>query len=494
MALIKPKGLKMLLSELAAILLYLAILVGIAIASFKKNQSSDQFILGGRSLNFWLTALAAHASDMSSWIFMGYPVVLFATGSVNIWLAVGLTLFMYINWQYIAPKIRVATEKYNALTFSTFFESRFHDTSGALRILTAIMSLIFYTIYISASFYGLGLLLETLFGFPYWLGLIIGVLIVTPYLFFGGYLTLAWTDFFQGLFLLTVILFVPFIATYHLGGWGNVSAQLTKVKFFNNLIPSYSIGGIITVFFIMMSWGLGYFGQPHIITKFMGIKNPKEIKKSKYVGMTWQVLILTSATFVGMVAIAYFKDGIHDQQLIFIDMVQSIFNPFVGTFILCAIIGATITHSDAQILVLSSSLTEDFYRRILRKQASSKELVLVSRLSILFVSIIAYFIALQRFSSIFRLVEYAWFGLGSAFGPLLIFALYSKSANKYGAYAGVISGGLIAAVWPVVNDLLSIDIPTLIPGFAISSFLIWSVSHLTKQKGQVHEEKIIDHQ
>ena len=477
----------MIITEILAIAIYLAILVGIAIASLKKNQTSKDFIIGGRGLNFWLTALAAHASDMSSWIFMGYPVVLFASGSSKIWLALGLIIFMFINWQWIAPKIRVATEKYDAMTFSSFFESRFADQSGGLRILTAVMSLLFYTIYISASFNGLGLLFETLFHFPYWIGLTLGVLIVTPYLFVGGYVTLAWTDFFQGLFLLLVILLVPAVATYHLGGIAPITSALDAKQFFASFIPHHSFKGFISVLFLMMSWGLGYFGQPHIITKFMGIRDVKEIKKSKRVGMSWQVLILGSATLIGMVAIAFFKDGIADQQLIFVNMVRAIFNPFVATFILCAMIGATLTHADSQLLVLASSLTEDFYKRIFRKNASSRELLAVSRISILIVAIIAYLIALHPNQSIFQLVEYAWFGLGSAFGPLLIFSLYSKRANKYGAYAGVISGGVIAAMWPLISE----TIPTLILGFGVSSLMIWLVSTFTQ--GRDHE-KVIDHQ
>lgn len=469
----------MLSPQFLAVSLYVLILIGIAFASYRKNLTSQEFILGGRGLNFWLTALAAHASDMSSWIFMGYPVALFVSGIFNVWLAVGLTVFMFINWQYIAPKIRIATEKFDSMTFSSFFESRFKDTSGALRILTALMCFLFYTIYISATFYALGLLFQTLFGFSYLIGLSIGVLVVIPYLFVGGYITLAWTDFFQGIFLLLVILIVPIVATLHLGGIDVVESALTKAHFFDNLIPSHSLAGYFAILFSMASWGLGYFGQPHIITKFMGIKNPKEIRKSKMIGMTWQVLILTSATFIGMVAVAYFQNGVDQSQLIFVKMVEKLFPTLIGSFILCAMIGAALTHADSQILVLASTLTEDFYKRIFRKNASSKELLIVSRFSVLFVALIAYFIAYNPLSSIFMLVEYAWFGLGSAFGPLVVFSLYSKTANKYGAYAGVISGGTVAAVWPLINKCFGMNVPTLIPGFLLSSLLIYLVSRFT---------------
>ncbi len=463
--------------ESLAILCYVFALLLIAIFSYKKNQSSTDFIIGGRKMNFWLTALAAHASDMSSWIFMGYPMKIFTTGFSNIFIAIGLIVFMFLNWKFVASKLRIETENYQAMTFSSFFESRFSDASGMIRLLSALISFIFYSIYISAGFYGLGLLLESLFQIPYSIGVTIGCLIVVPYLFVGGYITLAWTDFFQGLFLLVVIILVPIFAAYSIGGFSEIFIKLKEAHFFSGILPEVSFFGILMVISTFFSWGLGYFGQPHIVTKFMGIKNPKDTVKSKWVGMSWQTMTLFASTLIGMVAIEFFQGQNFDPQLIFVQMVKSLFSPFIAALILCAILGTTITLADSQILVLASSITEDLYKRILRKDASSRELVWVSRISILLVGFFSYLLALKKFSTIYQLVETAWFGLGSSFGPLLLFSLYSKKVTKQGAIAGMLTGSFLSICLPILNYFLYFDYPPMIGAFLGSCFAIVIVSH-----------------
>jgi sodium/proline symporter len=471
-------------SAFFAVACYILILILIGVLSKKKNQTSSDFMIGSRKMSFWLTAFAAHASDMSSWIFMAYPAVIYTIGLFNVWTAIGLTIFMFINWQFVAKKLRLATECYNSLTLPSFFESRFADTSGLLRIFTVLISFGFYTIYISSGLVALGILLETLFGLPYIIGMTIGVFIIVPYLFIGGYITLAWTDLFQGIFLLLAIVFVPFYALIHIGGFPALSLAIAQKTEYMGILPDTSWKTILTIIFTMCSWGLGYFGQPHIVTKFMGIKNPEEIHKAKWVGISWQIVSLTAATLMGLIGIAFFaKTGpLIDSQLVFINMALALFPAFLSAFILCAILGATITVMDSQILVLSSNLTEDFYKKILRKGASSKELLIVSRISVLIVALIAYLIACQTKSTIYTLVSYAWYGLGASFGPVVLFGLYSKKANRIGAWAGLISGSLIAAIWPLINKTMPLDVPTLIPGFLISSFTIWAVSSITQYK------------
>jgi sodium/proline symporter len=471
------------LYELAAVVCYFIILLGIGIVSYRRHMSAQDFIIGSRSLNYWLTALAAHASDMSSWLFMGYPAVVYAKGLISGWSAIGLIVFMFLNWQLVAPKIRVATEQYNSLTFSSFFESRLADTSGLIRVFTALMSFIFYTIYISSGLVGLGLLMETLFNIPYSIGILIGILIVVPYVFTGGYVTLAWIDLFQGIFLMGVILFVPIYILPSLGGWQGVAQVIQAKKLTLSLIPDFSAQTLLQILFMTAGWGLGYFGQPHIVTKFMGIKNVHEISKSKLIGMTWMVLSLTAATFVGLIAISYFSTkGIADPEQVFIEMVRDSFPAFLIGFILCAVIAATINAMSSQVLVLSSSIAEDFYKRIIRKDASSRELLLVSRLGVIIVAGIAFCIAYGKVSTIYSLVLYAWSGLGSSFGPLLLLSLYSDRINKYGAWAGILSGGIISAVWPYFNRFIPLEIPALLPGFCISFILILVVSAQTRNR------------
>ena len=437
----------MFLYELSAVVIYFAILLTIGLLSYRRHLSSTDFIIGNRSLNYWLTALAAHASDMSSWLFMGYPAVIFSKGLISGWSAIGLIIFMFFNWQLVAPKIRIATEQYNSLTFSSFFESRLADTSGTIRIFTAIMSLVFYTIYISAALVGLGILLETLFNIPYDLGISLGILVVIPYVFIGGYLTLAWIDLFQGIFLMCVILFVPFHILPKIGGWNHMIEVIQQKQLPVTLFPDFSKDTIWEIFSMMAGWGLGYFGQPHIVTKFMGIKNVHEISKSKWIGMSWMVIALFSATLVGLVGIAYFTHGLPNPEYVFIEMVKNTFPPFFVGFILCAVLAATINAMSSQVLVLSSNLTEDFYKKLIRKTAGSKELLIVSRAGVVFVALIAFVIAFGNFSSIYSLVLYAWSGLGSSFGPLLLLSLYSTKINKYGAWAGILIGGTFCLLY-----------------------------------------------
>lgn len=466
------------LSELLAVICYFFLLTFIAIYSYKRHLTAIDFIIGSRSLNYWLTALAAHASDMSSWLFMGYPATIFAAGLFNAWAAIGLMLFMFLNWQLIAPKLRTATEEYNSLTLSSFFESRLADTSGLIRIFTATMSIVFYTIYISAGLVGLGILLEVLFQIPYSWGVFIGISIVVPYVFIGGYLTLAWIDLFQGIFLMLVIIAAPLFLLNKLGGWDRLLEVMHAKNLPLSLFPNFSFHSILEIVYMVFGWGLGYFGQPHIITKFMGIRDVKEMKKSQYIGMSWMVLSISASTVVGLVGILYFQQGLEDPQQLFVLMVRDSFAPFFVGFILCGVLAATINAMSAQVLVLSSNISEDFYRRLIRKTASSKERLIVARIGILMVAFLAFFIAYAKISTIYSLVMYAWSGLGCSFGPLILLCLYWKKVNKYGAWAGILTGGITAAIWPYFNDQL----PSMIPGFFMGFIAIYVVTKLTENK------------
>ena len=309
---------------------------------------------------------------------------------------------------------------------------------------------------------------------------------IVPYLFIGGYATLAWIDLFQGLFLLCVIVLVPIIILPKVGSFQGIQHALDLRGKTFSMIPNSSPAMFWDIFFSVCGWGLGYFGQPHIITKFMGIKKVSHIKKSMVVGMSWQVIALGSATIIGLIAIPYFTHGISNPELVFVEMVKNTFSPLIMSFILCGVLGATISTMDSQILVLASTLTEDFYKRIFHKNASSKQLLWISRIFILAVTAFAFLIAFFKISTIYSLVLYAWSGLGSAFGPLLVFSLYSKRANKYGAWAGMIIGGVVSIIWPLLNRIFSIEVPTLVSGFLFSSIAIYVVSWITKNRQHRH--------
>ncbi len=466
---------------------YFTMLALIGFFSYKKQKNDSDFIVGNRSLNFWVIALSAHASDMSSWLFMGFPAAIMVLGLDQWWIALGLLVGMLLNWQFVATKLRTLTEKLDCYTLSTFFEKRFNDPSGTTRILTAVMTVLFLSCYLSAGLIGIGLLLESLFGMDYSTGLIFATVVVALYTFIGGFITVAWTDLFQALFLLVMIILVPLIALFQLPeGLATITSVAASKNISLNFFQDFSLYNVPGILFLVFGWGLGYFGQPHIVTKFMGIKNPDEIYKSKYLGMTWMVAALGGAIAVGLVGIGYFPEGLDKPELVFVQMVKTLFSPLWGGFILCGVLAASISTMDSQILVCASVLSEDLYKHMVHRKASSKELLRTSRMCVILVSAISLVIALNRNATVLETVQYAWSGLGCAFGPLVFASLYSTRTNKYGAMAGIIVGGTIAATWNVLNPyLIQYPIPSMIPGFLLSTASIWIVSRLTSNKNLV---------
>lgn len=468
---------------LAAFLAYFGILIAIGFLSHRKQESSAEFIVGNRSLNFWLTALSAHASDMSAWLFMGLPSAVYLGGISQSWIAVGLALGMFMTWLLVARKIREATEEYDSYTLSTYFERRFKDHSGAIRIITALMTVIFLTCYLGAGLLAMGLLVESVFGINYYVGLTIAMVIAVSYTLGGGFITIAWTDLFQALFLLFWIIVVPVYALFSLdGGWSNLQEAFLCRDLEYCILPDTSFTTILTTLMLLLGWGLGYFGQPHIVTKFMGIKESKDLKKSMMVGMTWQVLAMGAAVAIGIVGNAYFGPDLANSELVFVEMVKSLFTPFLAGFILCAILAANISTMDSQILVCASVLSEDFYKRWGHEGDSQAQLVRASRAAVILISLIALTIAFRRSSTVLDTVLYAWSGLGCAFGPLLLMSLYYPKANRQGAIAGILVGGFLAAFWQYLNPYVTdLAVPAMIPGFFSSLFTIYFVSNLTSE-------------
>ncbi len=459
---------------------YFLILLGIAFFSYQKQTSDTDFILGDRSLNFWLTALSAHSSDMSGWLFLGYPAMIFTTGLFGGWAAIGLTGFMFLNWQFVAPKLRIATEQSNSLTLNSYFENRFGDTTGAIRYVSAAMSVLFFTFYISSGIVAMGVLVESLFQLPYLVGTTFGLFIVVLYVFMGGYKTIAWIDLFQGFFLLAIILYIPIHLLMRFGGFEPVLAAVKAQNLSTSLLPNWEPRTLLRIFLETCGWGLGYFGLPHVLTKFMGIRKVTDMAKAKWVGISWQALALTSATILGVIGIYLFPQGMTDPEQVILNIVKETLPAFVAGLVLCAILAATTNVMAAQILVVASNLSEDFYKRIFRRTAGPQELLWASRASVLLISLVGYAIAFFKVSSIYQLVLYSWSGLGASFGPVVLFALYSKSTNRYGAFTGILVGGLCTAIWPYFNDLYKWEIPSLVIGFFLSGLSIVLVSYLTK--------------
>ncbi|OGN56925.1 MAG: sodium:proline symporter [Chlamydiae bacterium RIFCSPHIGHO2_12_FULL_44_59] len=460
---------------------YFLALALVVTCSYRKQQSDKDFLIGNRSLNFWLTALSAHASDMSSWLFLGYPALIFTSGLFSAWAAIGLTLFMFLNWQFIAPKIRIATEQMQSLTLSSYFETRFSDKSGSIRLVSGAMSILFFTFYITSGLVGMGLLVESLLNLPYVFGITLGIFIVMAYVFLGGYRTIAWIDLFQGFFLLGVILFIPAYLIITIGGISPIMYAVKSKHLSTSLFPNFSFKTFWDLIMISAGWGLGYFGQPHILTKFMGIRRVEDMHKAKYLGISWQALALLSATLIGLLGIYIFPQGLSDSEQVILNIVKTTLLPFIAGLVICAILAATTNVMAAQILVVASNISEDFYKRIFHRHASAKRLLFVSRASVLWISCVSFGIAYFKISTIYTLVLYSWSGLGASFGPLLLLSLYRKNLNKYGAFAGILVGGLTAAIWPYFETTYQIPLTSLILAFFLSMIAIEGVSYVTRR-------------
>lgn len=472
---------------LAAFATYFIILINIGFIAHRSRSESD-FVIGDRSVNYWVTALSAHAADMSAWLFMAVPAAIFLGGVAQSWIAIGLVAGMFCNWQFIAHKLRTETENLNSNTLSTFFERKFGGSSGVLRTLTALMTIVFLTCYLSAGLIAMGYLFESLFGINFYFGMTLATAVIALYTLFGGFVTVAWVDFCQGTFLLLIIVIVPLFALMQIDKISLIGEIASQRGIPLSLFGNGSWKALAEALCLSFGWGLGYFGQPHILTKFMGIRDPKEIYKSKYIGMTWQIIALTSAIGIGLVAIAFFAHGIDNNELVFVEMVKNLFPPFLAGFVLCAVLAANLSTMDSQILVCASVLTEDIYKAMLGKKASSQRLLFLSRLSVIGVAAISFAIACSKSSTVSNTVLFAWSGLGCTFGPLVVMSLYVKKINKWGALSGIVVGGITAFIWPFLNPYVAeFLIPALVPGFFLGCFAIYFVSQFTNHHQAVSQ-------
>ncbi len=469
------------LNILIAFLAYFSVLLAIGIWSHKQMTSSNEFMMGGRSLNFWVIALSAHASDMSSWLFMAFPAAILIRGMTESWMAVGLFAGMFLTWQLVAVRLRESTELLDSYTLPSYFEKRYKDDSGTIRILTALMAVIFLSFYISAGLIAMGMLLESIFGIDYYFGLTVAMLVVVAYTYLGGFITVAWTDLFQALFLLAMVVLVPVVAYNTLpNGWHDIVASAERQSISLSIFHNYTLTNWMTALFLVFGWGVGYFGQPHIVTKFMGIRNADELRKSKYVGMTWMFVALSAAAFVGLVGIAFYDGTLPQSELVFIEMVKRLFHPIFGGFILCGLIAASMSTMDSQVLVCASVLGEDLYKHLFKKAPTQAEMLKATRVFVFAVSFISLGIAFRRNASLLDAVQYAWSGLGSSFGPLMLMSLYYKKATKAGAIAGILVGGVLSGLWHFINPyLFALAVPSMIPGFFVGLATIYVVSLIT---------------
>lgn len=461
---------------LFAFLIYFCILITIGLYAYSKNKTTSAYLAGDRSVNYWITAIATQATDMGIWLFMAYPAAVYTNGMPEAWTAIGLVTGMFLNWHFIAHKLRMATEKHNKDTIFSFLESHYQDKSGTIRLLTSILTLVFFTVYISAALMGMGRLFNFAFGLNYHIGIFLGLAAAMIYTLLGGFIAIAWCDLFQGIFLLLAIVFVPTYAFFYTNGFHAIITAINAKNIPLSLFSSWAtlFQGIL----LAASWGLGYFGQPHILLNFMGIDDPNKIKYAKYIGIAWQITVLCAATSIGLIGIAYFTAGVSDSELLFVLMAKQFFFPLLAGFVLCGMFAATLSTLDSHILISGSIVAQDIYKNSFNPNATPQAILLLSRVSSFVVSLIAITIVYSNTNSLYFMVNYAWAGLGSTLGPVMLKTLYSTNCTRQGAIAGIIAGGTTSALWPLFNQ----SILPLIPGFVAGFVAIDIVSALTRSR------------
>ena len=455
-------------------------LTGIGVCFWRKNRSVEDYLLGGRAMGAWVTALSAQASDMSGWLLMGLPGAIYVSGLSGSWIAIGLFIGTVLNWCFVSGRLRVYTQVTEAITLPCFFEERFADPTGLLRTLSAIIILVFFTIYASSGLVATGRLFESTFNISYQTAVLSGAAIIVLYTFLGGFMAVCWTDLFQGLLMLVALVVVPVLAYRQIGGYSAIETAMQTKGVSGSFVPKTNLPALSII--SAMAWGLGYFGQPHILTRFMSVKTLHKLNKSKIIAIVWVAISLFAAVIIGLVGIGMFESMDLEQkehEKVFIYMIGRVMGPWLGGIMLAAILSAIMSTIDSQLLVSSSALTEDFYQKVLNRNAGEKEVVLIGRVCVIIISVVALALALNPRDSILGIVAYAWGGLGAAFGPLVLCALFCRRTTWQAALAGMVCGTVVLVVWKQTG--LSTFLYELVPGFLVNSVVILSVSHFFPQ-------------
>ena len=469
------------------IVLYFSFLAYLGIRGYNRTKTFNDYILGGRKLGPIIGAMNVGASDMSSWLLMALPGAFYLAGLNYIWVIIGLVIGSFASWKLIAPRLRIYTEEANdSVTISSFLENRFNDKTKILRLVTAVIILFFYTTYIASGFVGSAKLFSSLFNISYQTALIVSIFIIVFYALLGGFLAVSWADLLQGTLMLFTLIIVPACIVFQMGGVENVMGVIREVSP-SHLDPFHNMSliGIIS----LLGWGLGYFGQPHIISKYMAIKNVSDIKIATRICITWMTISMIAAALVGLFGFAFFVgDPLKHHETIFIASSNLILPAIFMGLVISAILAAIMSTINGQILICCATLTEDFYKRFLRPKAENKELLITTRAFVLLITFITFFIARNEQSTVLGLVGYAWAGLGASIGPVIICALFVKRTTKLAAIIGVISGAVasvIFAEWKIFSY-------EIFPAFGISLALILIISYLSKKEVSSEVSRIFD--
>ncbi|MCR4578994.1 MAG: sodium/proline symporter PutP [Treponema sp.] len=500
------------IAQLIAFILYLALMVFVGIRSAKKNNSASDFFLGGRKMGPWVTALSAEASDSSAWLLMGLPGLCYLGGfKETFWTAIGLIAGTYLAWLIIAKPLRKCSIAFNdSITIPEFLTNRFHDKSHILSIVSVLFIVFFFTIYTASGFVACAKLFRSVFGLNWNVGLIIGFVIILSYTIMGGYRAVCTTDFIQGTLIFTSFVFSAVIIIISLGGIGNAVDQVqnftTKAlngEYGEAMLKSFTANKSFSPMSAIsaFAWCLGYFGMPHIIVRFMGCRSNKEIKTARRVGIIWMIIAYIGTFIIGTLGTAYLMNhgillgakpeevliegvkvlGSGTQEAVFSETMLKMYPAFIAGIFLCAILAASMSTADSQLLSASSAIGQDIFKGLIKKDASDKTVLLVSRISVFVIALIGLLLALNPDSSIFGLVSYAWAGFGGTFGPLIILALYWKKGTAKGAIAGLICGGVTVVAWHNLHGGL-FDVYEILPAFIICLIVTVVVSLLDKNK------------
>lgn len=473
-------------------IIYFVCMLAIGGWAYGRNNNLDDYMLGDRGLNPWVAALSAGASDMSGWLLMALPGALYASGLVEAWIAIGLTIGAWLNWRFVAPRLRTYTEvARNSITIPSFLGNRLHDERHLLRWSSGFIILVFFTFYVSSGMVAGGAFFESSFGMDYRLGMTIVAAITVVYTLIGGFLAVSYTDFVQGLMMVTALVMVPIVGIIHVGGPVALVEQVSSVDphYWALLGSTTSVVGVVSA----LAWGLGYFGQPHIIVRFMAIRTPAEAAQGRRIGIGWMLLAVVGAGLTAIVGVAVYQhDTAHlaDPEAVFISLGQLLFHPLVAGLMLAAILAAIMSTISSQLLVTSSALIEDLYGALTDKQVTGGRLVLYSRMSVFAVAVVAALLAWDRGGTILELVAFAWAGFGASFGPTVLLCLYWKRLTTMGAFLGMIVGAVLVIIWGNVDGGPAgvFDLYEIVPGFIANLAVAWLVSRRGAPAAQVEEE------
>ncbi|GAA1774082.1 sodium/proline symporter PutP [Kocuria aegyptia] len=479
------------IAQTIAIVIYFAAMIAIGLYANSRTKNLDDYMLGGRNLKPGVAALSAGASDMSGWLLLGLPGAVFLSGLVEAWIAIGLIIGAWVNWKFIAPRLRSYTEvSHNSITIPSFLDNRLKGGTRLLRVVSGLIILVFFTFYVSSGMVAGGLFFQSSFGSTYHAGLLLVVGVTIAYTLFGGFLGATYTDVAQGILMFLALLMVPVVGIINVGGFGQMAENITAVDpDALSLVRGATVIGVVSA----LAWGLGYFGQPHIIVRFMAMRSPSDAKSGRRIGLTWMVLSVLGAIATALVGLAYYgnrpDESPTDPESVFLDLAQVFFHPVVAGFVLAAVLAAIMSTVSSQLIVSSSALVEDLYKLTVKQSPSERKQVWMGRAGVALVALVAVVLAWEQNNTILGLVAFAWAGFGASFGPIVILSLFWRKLTNLGAITGMVLGAVTVFAWTVTPWAALYEI---VPGFVVSLVSAMLVSKATYRRDEAVEREFDD--